>query len=70
MAAGQKHACAIEGSGEVTCWGWDNYGQVSDRPASTPFVRLAAGWYHTCGITTSGDLECWGRDDIGQSTPP
>lgn len=32
ITAGAHHACAIDGRGNVTCWGFDVYGQVGTGP--------------------------------------
>ena len=42
------HACALNDSGEISCWGSDGYGQVSD----TPGTDEAGGGNLVCTIDT------------------
>ena len=67
FAVGDKHGCAINSSGVVTCWGGkDRDGNVQSwavAPASTEtFSTLDAGPDLTCGVKTNGDLHCWGSN--------
>lgn len=32
VAAGGNHSCAMTDDGDVRCWGYDEYGQVSSAP--------------------------------------
>lgn len=64
-------------SGNVLCWGSNEFGQLGDGSTlnrSVPVrVRglssvqaIAAGELHTCALTSSGDVQCWGNNDSGQ----
>ena len=77
ISMGYYYSCGIK-SGELYCWGGDNYGQVGNGSGSTSNIEspqkigvfinwshISTGRYHTCGIN-SGELYCWGRDDFGQ----
>ena len=78
VSAGNNHACAINLTGRVFCWGADNHGQLGDFRdinSTTPipvsdstlrFTSISAGGDHTCGITTTGSAHCWGRGEEGQ----
>ena len=33
VSAGFVHTCALRESGEITCWGWDDQGQLGDGKA-------------------------------------
>ena len=61
---GQNHACMLDASGQVTCWGDDSAGQVSDwgrwRYQEQQFDQVSAGSFLTCGILTDGSVSCWG----------
>ena len=78
IAAGDFHTCAVHGTGQVSCWGDNERGQLgdgttSDRGGPTAVVGLAgsvrsvsAGRSHTCAVLTSGAVQCWGDNVTGQ----
>lgn len=78
MSLGLLHACALMESGDVKCWGENNYAQLGidstvdkNAPAAvlmgtTTATAIACGMYHTCAIIASGDVKCWGRKNNGQ----
>lgn len=71
ISAGWKHACAIEvGTGFVTCWGDNTYGQLA--APSGQFTQVSSGWYHSCGKRPNDVVECWGclGNDSGQCASP
>jgi hypothetical protein len=65
VAAGSDFTCARYGDGDLTCWGDDSSGQVSEAPGGD-FRSVAAGGAHACAIRYDGDLTCWGDDSSGQ----
>jgi len=77
-AAGGGHACALLSTGEVTCWGYNAFGQLGDggmvsmsspvRVAGLPgrAVDIGVGEHHTCAIVEGGRLMCWGYNRMGQ----
>ena len=76
IAAGDYHSCAIQtGTGNVVCWGRNDYGQVTPpdevNGVSGTATYITAGFEHSCAIQAgTGDVVCWGRNDDGQVTPP
>lgn len=76
-SAGGSHACGIDDSTYLYCWGNDDDGQLGN--STTPnsktepdriydwkgWTVVSAGGTHTCGIR-SGRLYCWGSDQYGQ----
>jgi alpha-tubulin suppressor-like RCC1 family protein len=70
------HACGVLVSGDMMCWGRNDYGQLGtgmtggmDAPsrvmatASTDNVaEMMLGGYHTCARQQIGRFWCWGRD--------
>jgi alpha-tubulin suppressor-like RCC1 family protein len=85
IAAGDEHTCAITTDGSLSCWGLDNWGQVTGAdanavvelpPVTVPVQRyasgvtaVAAGHYHTCAVVNDA-VECWGWNDEHQTEPP
>jgi alpha-tubulin suppressor-like RCC1 family protein len=75
LRVGRNHACAIDDSGRVSCWGRNDAGQLgdgttSDRPSAAPvkgvFVELSTGDQHTCAIDRNGAVWCWGDNSYGK----
>ncbi|MBI4701596.1 MAG: hypothetical protein HY744_10640 [Deltaproteobacteria bacterium] len=75
--AGGGHSCAVEGSGAVLCWGYNNVAQLGvpppplivPAPAAVaplpPVAELSAGGGHTCALA-AGRPWCWGANGDGQ----
>ncbi len=73
------HACAIAASGELWCWGNDQYGQLGDGvlgdfstnypPAAVPLSfevsAVRAGPGRTCAVSAAGEAWCWGYNPSG-----
>jgi alpha-tubulin suppressor-like RCC1 family protein len=78
VAAGGYHTCALLPEGLVSCWGFNNDGEVdatgaaagslglTRAPGVAQAVSLSAGGYHTCALIAGGAIQCWGRDTEGQ----
>jgi len=78
IAAGTRHACGIESTGETWCWGFNflgetgstAYGETVASPNKVPggrvFTALGAGNAFTCGLTAAGRAYCWGEENMGQ----
>jgi len=75
------HHCALLNTGEVRCWGSNQYRKTGNntttsnwlRPItygstgpSLPAVAVGAGGDHTCVILADGGVQCVGRGDYGQ----
>ena len=56
------HTCAVRESGEVVCWGYNDYGQ-SDAPPGE-FRSVSAGVHHSCALRESGEIACWGSGQL------
>ena len=68
VSAGTEHTCAIRESGELECWGSNEYGET-DAPEGS-FSAVSADSFHTCAIRTNGEIECWGSNTQGESDAP
>ncbi len=78
IEAGDDHTCAVTGHAAVTCWGFNQYGQLGDGttasrsiPVTVPglgdgALSVAAGWGHTCILTADKSVRCWGNNEYGQ----
>lgn len=80
LAAGGNHTCVLlKESGNVRCWGANNYGQQGDANADQGLVvhtadlgterravHISAGSNHTCAIMDDRSLKCWGNNMYGQ----
>jgi alpha-tubulin suppressor-like RCC1 family protein len=73
------HTCAVDGTGNVWCWGSNLYGEVGIN--SSQFVitvpmkvavlgsgnsSVVGGEEHTCAVTAGGGVSCWGDNMFGQ----
>lgn len=83
LAAGTSHACGLETTGLLKCWG--KGGLVGDgtralRPSAVgvaglgaDVVQVVTGEAHSCALTRAGLVSCWGsgtdRGQIGPAGP-
>ena len=78
IGAGGAHNCALRAGGTVSCWGYNEYGQLGDgsleqRVAPVAVVGLggaataiAIGGYQSCALIIGGTVRCWGDNIYGQ----
>ncbi len=79
IAAGGQHSLALDNTGKVWAWGYDNfYGQVGDDAALvdqpmpvavasiTNITAIAAGSGHSLALDNTGNVWAWGYDAWGQ----
>jgi alpha-tubulin suppressor-like RCC1 family protein len=77
IALGSDHGCGVRGDGRVTCWGWNDSGQLGqgDRdwraepqlvPGLFDVVQIAAGDRFSCALDERNEVWCWGQNYAGQ----
>ncbi|MEO2115397.1 MAG: hypothetical protein ABGX21_03685, partial [Candidatus Poseidoniia archaeon] len=80
ISTGDYYTCAILDDGSVSCWGYNNKGQLGDgtttqrnTPTQTSSlgtdrtaVAITTGDYHICAILDDGSVACWGQNTYGQ----
>lgn len=69
LGAGQQHACAVNATGNMSCWLWSDPSRVDLGQAKVPqdlgaVKAIALGEFYTCAVTASPQtLRCWGSSD-------
>jgi alpha-tubulin suppressor-like RCC1 family protein len=69
--------CAVLSTGQMKCWGFNNYGQLgngtttgSSVPVSVENITTAAGVtgsvYGFCALLAAGPVDCWGLGFYGE----
>ena len=78
VAAGIRHACALDTAGAAFCWGFSLLGETGSPamgetvlppypvPGTNVFTALVAGDAFTCGLTPAGRALCWGANNRGE----
>lgn len=73
VAVGYDHSCAEDVSGNITCWGDNDYGQIT-VPSSvndgTSNNILDCGQYFSTVLKNDGRLLVWGRATTGPAQIP
>ncbi len=77
ISVGAEHACALDETGRIFCWGSNRYGALGDsttehhddpRPVhgDVEFTALDAAYHLTCALSADGRAYCWGASYSGQ----
>ncbi|MEM7130102.1 MAG: RCC1 repeat-containing protein [Chloroflexota bacterium] len=80
IAVGSAHACVLNTSGGVSCWGSNRFGQLgngtqTDSPTpvqvaglATGVVGISAGATRSCALMQTGEAKCWGSGRLGNNS--
>lgn len=75
ISAGTGHACAIDSSNQLYCWGLNDFGQLGDgtetnrllptrvQGLDTSVRSVSVGAKHTCALLATGAIKCWGANE-------
>ena len=81
ISLGYDHTCALHESGEISCWGRNNYGQLGTGEENVGIhsalpqrvvgiadaIAVEAGALTTsCALHETGEVSCWGQSDRGE----
>lgn len=80
VGVGGQHTCALTESGEIYCWGRNQYGQagadgdasdwrphkVEGFPVGTVLTAVSLGDHFTCALSQDAAVYCWGHGANGQ----
>lgn len=77
FAVGHRHACAVDGSGRVQCWGRNRDSQLGNSIGSASaslqqvtnlgaVSTVGASGRESCAIEQLGDVRCWGANESGE----
>ena len=73
LQCGDDHCCMLLASGNMSCWGYNEYGQLGDGTTTnqnTPVVvaglngaiaLMSVGYQSACVVTFDNELYCWVR---------
>lgn len=70
VSLGARHACLIDSTRRVNCWGRNTKGQISVPFDLAPVKSIAAGAETSCAVFENGLSRCWGANDASQSYTP
>uniref|UniRef100_A0ACD6AAE1 Uncharacterized protein n=1 Tax=Avena sativa TaxID=4498 RepID=A0ACD6AAE1_AVESA len=59
VAAGRRHACAVDAEGGLVCWG-DGNPSVRQEELPADLAAMALGHNTTCILAGNGTVRCWG----------
>ncbi len=78
LAIGWNHGCVVRPSGDIACWGRNDYGQFGNGSTADAALPVAAmmgigdamaaseGHFTGCAVRSSGEVDCAGRNAEGE----
>jgi len=77
VAAGADQTCSVSRLGQLTCWGYNPFGQIGDGKAGSSaspvsvaglgsnVVQITVGASHACALLSDKTIKCWGWGVLG-----
>ena len=76
ITAGVWYSCALHQTGTISCWGYNNLGQLGNGNQAisvipmqvvgiTDAAAIAADDIHSCALHQNGTISCWGSNGSG-----
>lgn len=78
LCIGDTHSCATTSSGELKCFGRNDFGQIGNDSTTNQLTPLTvtglssgvlsctARYQNSCAVSATGQAYCWGWNDFGQ----
>jgi alpha-tubulin suppressor-like RCC1 family protein len=77
LSVGYEADCALVSGGGITCWGYNDFGQLGNGNKGGPAAPVAVsgvttatsvsiGQYSACAVVSGGNVVCWGDNGFGQ----
>lgn len=77
ISAGEGHTCVLLATKSISCWGWNDKGQLGNNSNSdsvvpvtvtgiTSATSVSSGFSHVCARLTNSTIRCWGWNYNGQ----
>jgi len=79
VSTGGAHICVLTKSGNVYCWGYNEFGQANPKISETLIyspslaydgkdaIAIVCGYTHTCALLKNQTVYCWGSNKYGES---
>jgi alpha-tubulin suppressor-like RCC1 family protein len=61
VSAGAEHTCALQATGDVSCWGANTHGESTPTPGT--YIWITSGKDFSCGFVrlSNNVVNCWGN---------
>jgi alpha-tubulin suppressor-like RCC1 family protein len=70
VGVGDYHACKVNSSGKLSCWGSNEDGQSRPPAGRYQFQIPSTNSFHSCALRSDGTVACWGSGTFGQTEAP
>jgi hypothetical protein len=70
VATGAYDSCGLRDNGTVSCWGNNDYGQITVPATTNAIMSMSLGAGHSCAIYFDATVGCWGLTTYGATAVP